>query len=203
MKKPPKNRKPKTKGKAKKDRSEPRKAPKTKEPKSRQRDSCVSRLGSISRRVLTWAALFLFGHAAGSLLDFWGPLWPTKPIVNVGEPSFSRAFELPFFVTNKSALFDMKNTTIRCSPSFLLGTFGLFAVGGPAAENVTIEAGDHGRSFICNISSDVDPQSLSVEFNFQYEVNLLFISWTREVRSDYFTWNAEARPPRWDRSKPL
>lgn len=58
-------------------------------------------------RVAKWGVSAVFGVAAavGLVDQFWGPIWPTAPDIEVGAPSSDGPFSVPFEVKNKSVLF--------------------------------------------------------------------------------------------------
>jgi hypothetical protein len=56
----------------------------------------------------TLLAIFLF------VWTFLGPPWPTEPTFLPGAPSFGSSLDVPFSVSNRSALFSLTNLTIQC-----------------------------------------------------------------------------------------
>ena len=64
-------------------------------------------------KVIVPSLVALIGLIA-SIDALWGPPWPINPEFSPGPPSFGSSFDIPFLVTNKSALFSFSDLKITC-----------------------------------------------------------------------------------------
>lgn len=182
----------KNRGRPKQRLSQPRKQSKRQYPQARR-----SAGRSWVHRGLWALATFLLAHVTGSFLNLWGPLWPTKPEIELETPSFSGAFTIPFYVRNRSAIFDLENLTLTCD--LVVEPFdrpvGTVVMGEHPIRSDTLTA-RHRRHFQCNIARDRDT-SIGVVFSARYEINLGPFAWPRILDIGYFRWEPNLRPPRW------
>jgi hypothetical protein len=143
--------------------------------------------------------------------EVWGPQWMTAPTFFPGSPSFGSPFDVPFIVTNKSALFRLSNLTISCEIRFKAeGPSGSVVekVGDDfskiSARGVNKELKAAGTSwFTCPLRGiarvdgfDAADRITSAQVAFSSEYDSLL--WGRsKARSDEFTLNTETTPPQW------
>ena len=150
-------------------------------------------------RFWNWArgiAFFFVAYGFGAYLDWWGPFWPTSPVIELGAPSFSEPLQIPFFIENKSAIFDFENINFACSADVTVSEdMNYFVIGAPNA-GATVGARSR-RPFRCGGASNPPPRRLSLSFGLDYEVNLLVMRWKRREEIGPFVWHPELQPPQW------
>lgn len=148
----------------------------------------------------------------GSVYGLVGPPWPTNPIFAPVFPSAGFALDVPFVISNKSALFALQNMQIFCGiedvelspPSALRGFRGLsVTTGGKSTLDALASA-----SYTCPFSTlfKLPPGTAltagSIQFWTEYDSRW---PWGGRVRSidESFTLNTKTSPPQWTPGKPL
>jgi|HubBroStandDraft_5_1064220.scaffolds.fasta_scaffold53754_2 hypothetical protein len=167
-------------------------------------------------------AEFAFGTLLALFLFVWtfvGPPWPTDPIFLPGSPSFGSSLDVPFSVSNKSALFSLSNLSIQCEILKLdsKGPTGaaIYAKGATfvavsGAKN-TLKPLDVG-SYTCpargifavDHKDAIEPDRVlaaQIAFKAGYDSRLL---WGRSTStSGIFTLNTATVPPQWTQGESL
>ena len=158
-------------------------------------------------RAAKWggSALFAVAGAVGLVDQFWGPIWPTAPDIEVGAFSSSGPLSVPFQVTNASILFPLHHLQLKCGIDFLRNSQG----GG--LYNLTIEASGEN-----NLGApDSRPYKCAQIFRFGSKIHFIagriyvWGSYETPIFGKYafksapFTWDATADPPRWLKGRPL
>jgi hypothetical protein len=150
--------------------------------------------------------LFVYG--------FWGPPWPTPPVFVPGYPSSGgpySPFDVPFTVTNKSALFPIKNLEIRCvlQPVRLTTiTIKDIAVGGLPNNNKLnpLQTGHYtcpfNQTFLLNFANDRIIEA-HIIFETKYVTPFKLWRWQSEVNPADFTLITSTIPPQWTPGVPL
>jgi hypothetical protein len=154
----------------------------------------------------------------GSDIYVLGPPWPVPPSFSPGPPSSGSAFDIPFQVENKSALFGLNNLKITCIVDDALAkshegpgsiTFGPnvgFAVQGSNQLGRLLSG-----PYICPVrrmirmgtedAADMALQRAQIKFVSEYNSRLL---WGRSRAEDGpFTLITATVPPHWERGVPL
>jgi hypothetical protein len=140
--------------------------------------------------------------ALGAIASFYqlagGPPWPTTPEIDPGPPDNSQAFDVPFMISNRSAVFDDFVTAIYCVMADVeLENGGKLRDVPIQASGQTIILHSSTRPFTCwfpvspkNVKSATMWISISYKFRFLRE-------WTPDAVAEPFTWDTRANPPRW------
>jgi hypothetical protein len=168
------------------------------------------------RRLWTVAKAFagflvaLFG-LVGTAYGIWGPVWPTEPVFVPGPLSFGSSFAVPFVVSNKSVLFDLKAFSITCRVDAKwvnLAGKTLLDLGDAefVLKNVNLLGAGATGSYTCPFG-----HALIWIPNSKLEAQLTFLSeyerpWLRDrvhATSDVFTLNNDSVPPQWLAGRPL
>ena len=175
---------------------------------------------SRSSIALKWAKR-IGGFIVGPLLAIvafvyavWGPVWPTAPTFDPGFPSFSSPLDVPFNITNKSAIFPISELTILCGLEYFEGKNQL---GGPTilreVGTSQIVTGQslrplQTRSYVCSLKRFIrfvpEPRVEKATIGFVSTYNSWW-PWGERSKSisDTFTLNAATVPPQWTRGAPL
>ncbi|MDQ6703003.1 MAG: hypothetical protein M3Z96_07835 [Pseudomonadota bacterium] len=148
-----------------------------------------------------------------AIVGILGPPWPTEPSFSPGFPSAGSPFDIPFTVTNKSALFRISNLTLVCKISFartLLGdTFENISVNSTGIN--TLQPGQT-SSYTClfnrimhlNRPPPFETKFAQAEISFASEYDSPWLFPRRiKVASDPFTLNSSTDPPQWTQGIPL
>jgi hypothetical protein len=169
-------------------------------------------------RALNWTLGGAPIAVLGFVLAVWGPPWPVPPSFSPGPPSSGSAFDIPFQVENKSALFGFNNLKITCIVDSAFAkshegpgsvTFGPdlgFAVQG-SNQLERLSSGP----YICPVrrtirmgtedAADMALQRAQIRFESEYDSRLL---WGRSRAEDGpFTLITTTIPPHWERGVPL
>lgn len=82
---------------------------------------------------------------------------------------------------------------------------GQFAILGPnisflVTQNANISAGQR-RTYTCSGLEFPNPQAAAITFSAQYDVNLIFWTWHRDLKIGPFVWYPETR--QWVEGEPL
>jgi len=182
-----------------------------------------TQLTLLARVRRTWwfrSAKWIFGVvlvAAGGVatLDtlLGGRIWPTAPSFVPGYPSSGFAWDVPFTVSNKSALFPVNHLVIKCwihsIQSKKGGSFREFTVG-IAGENslASLQSAPYTCPFSTifpNLTLEPDDKITEaiIEFGSEYESRVPFSKNRDPVFSGPFTLNTKTTPPQWVAGRPL
>jgi hypothetical protein len=131
-------------------------------------------------------------------ISIWGPFWPLLPEIDPGPPDLSEPFQVPFTVKNPSHLLALKDIQFSCLLQHLNGgnniTFenNLFTI----RNRVTIQP-DERDTYKCWFPFDLSGPIASASI--RIIVDLAQWPWSRRKSFDQweFTWDLNARPPRW------
>jgi hypothetical protein len=145
-----------------------------------------------------------------AIYTFWGPPWPTAPTFDPGFPSFGSPLDVPFNVTNKSAIFSITDLTILCGVEDFLGTGNIRLNNVGASEAVKGQALRplETKSYVCPlkklilISPEPKIEKATIGFVSTYR-SPWPLGGTSKSISDRFTLNATTVPPQWMRGTPL
>jgi hypothetical protein len=160
-----------------------------------------------------WGILFVVGLAGliASVVQIWGPFWPIEPAFAPGMPSSGFALDIPFTVSNKSALFSIKRLNINCGLHSVttanggrFENFGVSALGGQAI------APAESRPYSCPLTTMILGLSNEkitegvIEFSSEYDSPWPW-PWNKRKRSSsgLFTLNTKTIPPQWMSGVPL
>jgi hypothetical protein len=157
--------------------------------------------------------------AVGFVYAVWGPVWPLPLEFAPGEPSFGSAFDVPFTVSNKSALFGFSNVSIACELRNFkaVGPTGSAITQSPTATGTVAPQGTNptiarlttttftcpiGRAFmIDNRNAGEQLVSASISFVVEYDARLW---WGRaKVKIGPFSFDPRTVPGRWVPGEPL
>jgi hypothetical protein len=158
-------------------------------------------------RTMKWIVGTLVVANAGfvaSIYQLWGgPPWPVEPSFAPGFPSSGSAFDVPFTITNKSALFSLNHLEILC------GFEKVLTDKNSGLERLSISASD-GKATLEPLQSATYICPLTRMFNFPgakiETATITFISkydsrfpWAGKVQSqsDSFSLNTNTTPPQW------
>jgi hypothetical protein len=158
----------------------------------------------------------------GSIYGIWGPPWPTEPVFAPGNASLGSPFDVPFLVTNKSALFRLNNLSIICE----IIAFEAISSDGKAGirtapnaretkilargVNPFLAAGES-RPFTCPIRGlmilganreDAADKVTKAQIMFISEYDFILF-WHAKSTSGVFTLNTSTTPPQWMPGEPL
>lgn len=169
------------------------------------------------RGTKTWRYLVTAGEAGLLLLGlgqafvtFRGPFWPTEPTFLPGAPSLGSPMNVPFFVTNKSAVFSLDDLLITCGPLVVVMTGkNVFNIGRIGAQGHNVLRPLETRPFTCRFNRVVSFPGAKVE-----EAHIQFTSaykspwpWEPNRRvvstSSIFTLETATDPPQWMEGVPL
>jgi hypothetical protein len=169
-------------------------------------------------RVIKWVlggTISLLG-LLGTIYGLWGPPWPTEPSYAPGVPSFSSPFDVPFIVTNKSALFTITNLQISCQLDDVVVSFPTAPNNMISDSKSTISASNilaplETRSYTCPIRgfsmsgpmSVADAKIRRATVSFVSTYNKRIFSGLTSSKSDVFTLNTRTSPPQWTVGQPL
>jgi hypothetical protein len=155
-------------------------------------------------------AVMAFGLTA--VINVWGPPWPTEPVFAPGLPSAGSPLDVPFAVTNKSALFAITNLQITCI-AVQIDTAPLnirfkdigFAVLDSSALEVT-NSSPHTCTFNRTVILAPNSRLSAAQIKFVSRYNFPW-PWekakAKTVESDIFTLNTKTSPLQWMQGKPL
>jgi hypothetical protein len=146
----------------------------------------------------------------GAVYAFWGPPWPTEPKFALTFPSSSFALDVPFNITNASALFSLRDLQIFCAIISIDTTAAIKHVAG-----LSVTTGRHSTlgplataSYTCPFSEvirlppDTKITGGSIQFWTEYESRLPWRDRTRSM-DESFTLNTKTNPPQWTEGNPL
>jgi hypothetical protein len=167
---------------------------------------------SHSKMAWRWAratcgfALGAGGFALG-VFNFWGPPWPTAPVVVPGAITTGFALHAPFLVSNESVLFAVRKLSIICSASEITN-----AVGG-GVEGIAIQvhslnylAPEQTGPYTCPFNQTLSDQSpivrARIAFVLKYDSPWPWQS-RRVIETDDFILNTSTTPPHWMTGTPL
>jgi hypothetical protein len=180
-------------------------------PEPQLREPTHRRMGKWVKWVVgTPLAVVAFGLTV--VINVWGPPWPTEPVFAPGQPSAGSPLDVPFTVTNKSALFAITSLQITCiavqidtgPPYFKFKDIG-FAVLGSSTLEVT-KSGPQTCAFNSTVILDPNSKLLAAQIKFASRYESPW-PWekakTKTVESDIFTLNTKTSPPQWMQGKPL
>jgi hypothetical protein len=155
---------------------------------------------------------------AAAFDQFVGRPWPTEPAFSPGAPSFGSPFAVPFSITNKSGVSDLKNLSIKCGLASRIegepprgGTLIQGRPGQPVFVTV-LDGGGGGagklpagetRSYTCawtalRIDVGPNPKIVFAEMTFESEYESPWPWGGRKiVRSPTFFLDGNTVPPQW------
>ena len=170
---------------------------------------------SWSRTTLRWAVK-IGGVLVGPVLavivaiyTFWGPPWPTAPTFDPGFPSLGSPLDVPFNVTNKSAIFPIYDLTIFCAAEDITmgGAIHLDNVGASEIANGQTLQPLESRSYVCALKKFIriqpEPKIEKATIGFLSTYKRWPWGGMSKSISDRFTLNATTAPPQWTRGIPL
>lgn len=127
-----------------------------------------------------------------------GPFWPTIPVVDLGPPDASTtAFNVPFFVYNKSIIFSIDNALPKCGINLITDDHVIFrnilTIG---QGRVTIAPAEK-DTFKCYFPFKFDSGVKQAELKIWLEYRTL--PWKTESLHllGTYRWDSESSPPRW------
>jgi len=150
------------------------------------------------------AAIVAIVVVVAAVIEFLGPLWPTAPVFAPDAPSAASPLELSFKVTNRSAIFALRNLQIVC----------MLVAGRSQANKVFTETGvtlsqevvdlDPGQSedYSCPLHVAVDLREgdkiigAKIDFISQYDSRWPWGGRSKS-ESEVFTLNTSTTPPQW------
>lgn len=158
-------------------------------------------------RVIQWIVGTLIVANAGfvaSVYQLWGgPPWPVELSFAPGFPSSGNAFDVPFTITNKSALFSLNHLEILC------GFEKVRTDKNSGLEQLSISASDgkaslgplQSATYICPLTRTFNFPGAKIEtatitFITKYDSHLPWGSRTQS-QSDFFSLNTNTAPPQW------
>jgi hypothetical protein len=176
------------------------------QPSAKTTVSVQQRLRLISRWLLG-TAIATIGFV-GSIVGIWGPVWPTDPSFLPGLPSSGSPLDVPFTVTNKSALFRADQLEISCGLHAIKTRGGSSFVGfsiGASGSNA-LQAGES-RPYTCPFSQvfqlrDDQISEAKIEFWGRY-ASVVPRRDGQTFSSGVFTLNSHTVPPQWTMGEPL
>lgn len=165
-----------------------------------------------------WFINAMIGLVSG-MMSIWGPIWPTEPAFSPGEPSFGQPLDIPFSVTNTSALFNIGNLKIGCvlidvrisdqsgANAYIEGT----TVSVDAISSLTPR---ETRSYTCPFQTTLYPHLRPFGVSSEHKViyaRIVFDSQYDRIyglleataRSDIFTLDTKTIPPQWTHGAPM
>ncbi|WP_156446955.1 hypothetical protein [Bradyrhizobium yuanmingense] len=139
-----------------------------------------------------------------------GPPWPVAPVFVPGFPSSGHAFDVPFTVTNKSALFSLRHLEILC------GFEKVKTDAKSGVQQLSITASDgkatlgplESTSYTCPVkrmfsfAGATKFEEATISFLTKYDSHLPWGDRTQS-QSDFFTLNTNTVPPQWTIGKPI
>jgi hypothetical protein len=150
----------------------------------------------------------LVGLVSG-IYGIWGPPWPTDPVFVPGVPSLGDAFNVPFSVVNKSALFPLRDLELSCSIHSVATSHN------NQYRRFSVEAGSReilrpleSRPYACLLNSlfvrSPDDTITAAEIEFVSDFSS-WLPWRGRVHSlsGVFTLNTKTVPPQWMMGRPM
>lgn len=187
---------------------------KRKEQTPQQPRSKLEKTRSTHRTILKMAEWILgppaalFGVIAG-IYSVWGPIWPTEPAFAVTRASSASAWDVPFLVTNSSALFPIKDLEIECVlVSAVTKNQNTFEDAGFGILARSVLAPGETRPYTCplnrlfRLGPDDPPVAAKIKFVTEYASRLPWKTHT-QATSGIFTLNAKTSSPQWMQGEPL
>lgn len=154
-----------------------------------------------------WAAIFVAGvlGLVASIVAIWGPVWPTKPSIDVGPPSSEGPFSVSFQVTNASVLFPLQHLTLLCGIYYIHTDHHQSMEGGfslTAGGDNTLPPGES-RPYKCESilnfgGARIIGERITIRGTYDLPVFGHF-----KFESAAFNWDSNSNPPRWVRGDPL
>lgn len=148
----------------------------------------------------------------GTINGIWGPPWPTRPTIVPGTPSFGSPFDVPFRVTNRSAIFWLSNLEINCQFKWIRTTQAAFRNSGAAAIGSPQALGPlESRPYTCPLRGIVsvdavdaaDQRIVEAQISFKSEYDTFFSKRRATSESEVFTLNTATSPAQWNAGTPL
>jgi hypothetical protein len=146
-----------------------------------------------------------------AVYTFWGPPWPMVPVFSPGFPSAGFALNVPFTITNRSALFPLKHMQILCgiynvelSNKLIVQGFAITASGSEGSTLEPLASASYTCAFTKAIGLPKEVSVIAATINFitKYDSRWPF-GHRSESESDQFTLNTQTTPPQWTAGKPL
>lgn len=157
-------------------------------------------------------ALIVLVGLISAFVTIFGPLWPTAPSFEPGAPSLGSAFNIPFKITNDSALVPITGLTFKCHLLSARWSFKEFSAEANVEDGWTDWSHPNrlerrkSAPYTCRFAN---------AFNFagplvsaQMEIVATYNSpWggseSVTEKSDIYTWNSLTNPPQWMTGVPL
>lgn len=135
---------------------------------------------------------------AAAMGFLFGRFWPTDPVIELGEPSYSEAFEIPFTVRNRSVLFALENPRYGCILD-VVATADLLLAGLNYRTSGTTIPPDQSRFMDCRFveTGNTPVEQATIRIETTRTMPWPFESSTRETIAGPFMWRPDLDPPRW------